>query len=176
MGGCKNNQLLQSSLSNSLPTPTPTTTTVSTSLSSATLSHSCIKQSVFSINYLLLFTANCPCLLTSHSVYSSLPPVPSPRVKSPPCIMKSLMTRWNLLPLYVIGLPDGSFYTTVQSQHRHTSLLPVSGSPSIKKQYRPTDLVNPVMKLLFSHNDIPYHAQTDLPFTHYLKFLKKYRH
>lgn len=26
-----------------------------------------------------------------------LPPVPSPRVKSPPWIMKSLMTRWNLL-------------------------------------------------------------------------------
>ena len=31
---------------------------------------------------------------------SCLPPVPSPRVKSPPWIMKSLITRWNLLPLY----------------------------------------------------------------------------
>ena len=28
-----------------------------------------------------------------------LPPVPSPRVKSPPWIMKSLITRWNLLSL-----------------------------------------------------------------------------
>ena len=28
-----------------------------------------------------------------------LPPLPSPAVKSPPWIMKSLMTRWNLLPL-----------------------------------------------------------------------------
>jgi len=37
------------------------------------------------------------------------PPVPSPRVKSPPWIMKSLITRWNLLPLYVSGLPAGSF-------------------------------------------------------------------
>lgn len=31
--------------------------------------------------------------------FSMLPPVPSPRVKSPPWIMKSLITRWNLLPL-----------------------------------------------------------------------------
>lgn len=29
-----------------------------------------------------------------------LPPVPSPLVKSPPWIIKSLMTLWNLLPLY----------------------------------------------------------------------------
>merc|ERR1719339_928692 len=29
-----------------------------------------------------------------------LPPVPSPLVKSPPCSMKSLITLWNLLPLY----------------------------------------------------------------------------
>ena len=28
-----------------------------------------------------------------------LPPVPSPLVKSPPWIIKSLMTLWNLLPL-----------------------------------------------------------------------------
>lgn len=32
------------------------------------------------------------------------PPVPSPRVKSPPWIMKRLMTRWNTEPLYVKGL------------------------------------------------------------------------
>lgn len=30
---------------------------------------------------------------------TTYPPVPSPAVKSPPWIMKSLMTRWNLLPL-----------------------------------------------------------------------------
>lgn len=33
-------------------------------------------------------------------IYFTSPPVPSPLVKSPPWIMKSLMTLWNLLPLY----------------------------------------------------------------------------
>ncbi len=35
-----------------------------------------------------------------------MPPVPSPRVKSPPWIMKSFITRWNLLPLYVNFSPS----------------------------------------------------------------------
>ncbi len=34
-----------------------------------------------------------------------LPPVPSPRVKSPPWIMKLGMILWNLLPTKVRGLP-----------------------------------------------------------------------
>jgi hypothetical protein len=29
--------------------------------------------------------------------------------KSPPCTMKSLMTRWNLLPLYPTGMPAGRY-------------------------------------------------------------------
>lgn len=42
---------------------------------------------------------NC-CLTPRQGLGSAtLPPVPSPRVKSPPWIMKSLITRWNLLPL-----------------------------------------------------------------------------
>lgn len=36
----------------------------------------------------------------SQKKVSMLPPDPSPAVKSPPWIMKSLITRWNLLPLY----------------------------------------------------------------------------
>ncbi len=33
-------------------------------------------------------------------MYNNLPPVPSPLVKSPPWIMKSGITLWNLEPLY----------------------------------------------------------------------------
>ena len=38
-----------------------------------------------------------------------LPPVPSPLVKSPPWIIKSLITLWNLLPLYVSFVPPSSW-------------------------------------------------------------------
>ena len=74
----------------------------------------------------IIFPSYISCASVKCSCMQELPPVPSPRVKSPPCIMKSLITRWNVLPLYVIGFPDLSFCTAVQSYTSHYQSSPLT--------------------------------------------------
>lgn len=57
----------------------------------ATRHHNSAKLTDFSLPVLQLT------MFSANPVHS--PPVPSPFVKSPPCIIKSFITLWNLLPL-----------------------------------------------------------------------------
>ena len=53
-----------------------------------------------------------------------LPPVPSPRVKSPPWIIKLGMIRWNLLPSYA----SFTSLSTILPSHRVTKFYTVFGT------------------------------------------------